>query len=260
MSEIQFVNALGDAIEAAIAERASSRDRRRSRRWVLRGRGRLIVALAVLLLGGAAFAATLQSSRSLATAGLACYEGTGTDASAYYDVENHGRSPQAACAEVFRASGPRALAAPGVQLIACVDPHGYVAVFRSNGAPGQCTGLRMSPLQTASYALAEAGVQRLLRQLRPLTRGGACVPAHTLEADADRVLRQLGWRGWHTALRQQLSHRGPCARFEATGSSISDPAASLDAKHRTVWIVSGHTDAEAPDRSPTVPRLDAPPG
>lgn len=239
MSEIPFVQALGDAIEAAIAERAPSRGRRRSRSWVLRGRGRLIVALAVLLLGGAAFAATQQGSRSLATAGLACYEGTGTDASAYYDVEEHGRSPQAACAEVFRASGPRALAAPGVQLIACVDPHGYVAVFKSNGAAGQCTGLRMSPLQTASYALAEASVQKLLSQLTPLTQAGACVPAHTLEADVDRVLRRLGSRGWHAALEQHLSHQGPCARFEATGSSISDPAASLDAKHRTLWIVSG---------------------
>ena len=239
MSEIPFVNALGDAIETAIAEQAPSSDRRRSRRWVLRGRGRLIVALAVLVLGGAAFAATQQTSRSLATAGLACYEGTGTDASAYYDVEAHGRSPQAACAEVFRASGPRALAAPGVQLIACADRHGYVSVFKSNGSAGQCTALRMSPLQTASYALAEAGVQKLVRQVRPLTHARACVPAHTLEADVDRVLRQLGWRGWHTAIQQQLSHEGPCARFEATGSSISDPAASLDATHRTVWIVTG---------------------
>jgi hypothetical protein len=238
MSEIPFVNTLGDAIETAIAAQAPSSSSRRSRSWVLRGRGRLIVALAILLLGGAAFAATQQSSRSLATAGLACYEGTGTDASAYYDVAEHGRSPQAACAEVFRASGPRALAAAGVQLIACAAPRGYVAVFKSNGSAGQCTGLRMSPLQTAPYALAEASVQKLLRQLRPLTQARACIPAHTLEADVDRVLRRLGWRGWHSAIQQQLSHQGTCATFEATGSSMSDPTASLDAKHRTVWIVS----------------------
>jgi hypothetical protein len=239
MSEIPFVNALGDAIEAAIADHAPSSGRRRPGSWVLRGRGRLIVALAAVVLGGAAFAATQQSSRSLATAGLACYEGTGTDASAYYDVEEHGRSPQAACAEVFRASGPRALAAPGARLIACADPHGYVAVFMSNGSVGQCTGLRMSPLQTASYAPGEAGVQGMLRQLRPLTRARTCVRANTLEADVDRVLRRMGWRGWHTAVERQLSHQGPCARFEPTGSSISDPAATLDAKRRTVWIVRG---------------------
>ncbi len=240
MSEIPFLNALGDAIEAAITDEEPVRARRRSRIWAWRGRGRLVVALAALALGGAAFAATQQNSTTLAISGLACYEGTGTNASAYYDVEANGRSPQAACAHVFDSSGPHALATPGVRLVACADPHGYIAVFQSDSSTRQCQQLGMKPLQSRSYAVAHAAVRTLLRALQAVNPGGGCVTPGTVLAGVRHVLGRLGWHGWRAAIQPRLSNHGACARFMGTGSSISDPAASLDAQHHTVWIITSN--------------------
>jgi hypothetical protein len=238
MSEIRFVRALGEAIETAIADQPSISSRPRLRLRRLHLRGRLMVAVGLMVLGGAAFAATRQNSTTLATSGLACYEGASTRASAYYDVDARGHSPQVACAEVFGTSGPRALAHRGVKLVACANPHGYVAVFKANGSTGQCEQLGMTPLAAAGYTAAEARVQRLVSRLRALTPRGACVPVPRLLADVRRALGELGWQGWHPAIQHQLGG-GPCGRFEATGSSSSGPAASLDSQRKTIWIVAG---------------------
>jgi hypothetical protein len=238
MNEIPFVNALGDALESAITTPTPARTRARPGIRRLRGRTRLIIAIALMALGGAAYAATQQDSTTLATSGLACYESTGFGGDAYYDVETDGLSPQEACKRAFRDGGPRALAAPAAKLVACANPHGYVAVFQASGSSRQCAQLGLSTLQIGPYAAAQARAQRLIRALAKLQVVHACVAAETLEREVQGALRRLGWTGWRTAVRQQFGG-GRCARFEATGGSISDPAASLDSARKTVWIVTG---------------------
>lgn len=241
MSDIPYVNQLGDAIEAAIAcEPESPRRRRLPRIAVPRGRRTASIVLAALAIGGAAaaLAHTFQNSTALVAGGVACYAGTGTGASAYYNVEADGRSPQAACARVFRTDGPPALARPGVKLVACADPHGYVAVFRATGAAAQCRSERMSPLHTRSYAVAQSRVDRLVRALAVIGASRPCIPPAVLVGDVQHALHRLGWSGW----RAQLQHDqggGGCGLFEGTGSSFSDPTASLDPGHHVVWIVAG---------------------
>ena len=241
MSDIPYVNQLGDAIEAAIAhDQESARSRRLPRVGLLRGRRGLSVVLATLAIGGAAaaLAHTLQNSTALVAGGIACYAGTGTGSSAYYNVEADGRSPQAACVRVFRTDGPAALARPGVKLVACADPHGYVAVFRASGTAAQCRSERMSPLQTRSYAVAQSRVDRLVRALASIGASRRCIPPAALVGDVQRALHRLDWRGWHARIQHNPAGGG-CGLFEGTGSSFSDPTASLDAGHHVVWIVAG---------------------
>src|SRR4029077_11686267 len=210
MSDIPYVNQLGDAIEAAIACEPESARRRLPRIGIPRGRRGASIVLAALAIGGAAaaLAQTLQNSTALVAGGVACYAGTGTGASAYYNVEADGRSPQAACVRVFRTDGPAALARPGVKFVACADPHGYVAVFRATGAAAQCRSERMSPLQTRSYAVAQSRVDRLVRALAVMGASRPCIPPAVLVGDVQRELHRLGWSGWHAQLQHDQGGGG----------------------------------------------------
>lgn len=255
MSEIPFVNLLGDAIETAISRKAAtspggaaSRSRPvRGRR--LRGLGvlgrhrRASVVLVALVLGSGAvaIAETLQSSTALVTGGIVCYAGSSAGASVqmYANVEANGRSPEVACADVFRTDGPAALAAPGVKLTACADPNGFVAVFRATGAADQCRRQGLSPLQARSYAIAQSSVDRLVRALNNLGASHACIAPSILFGDVRRVLGRLGWSGWRPELQARPEAAGGCGMFLGTGSSFSDPTASLDAKNHVVWITAG---------------------
>lgn len=249
MSEIPFVNRLGDAIDAAIVRETAARadDRATSRSWfpglgAVRSRRGAAVVLAVLAIGGgaAALAQTLQSPTALVAGGIACYAGTGTGApSAYFDIEANGRSPQTACAQVFRTDGPARLGLPGVTLVPCADPHGYVAVFQSTGAAGQCHSQGMSALAPRPYAAAEVRVDRLVDALARIGASRPCIAPSTLVRDVQAELDRRGWSGWRARLQEQPAGQGACGMFQATGSSASDPTASLDAGHRVVWVVSG---------------------
>lgn len=252
MTQIPFFDQLGDAIEAAIARgaaepvraEAAAREpepRRRSRIAGRRSWRRASLLLAALAIVGAtaAIAQTLQHSTRLVTGGIACYAGNGVGALAYYNVEADGRSPQTACKHVFRKEGPAALAKPGVKLVACADPHGYVAVFRATGAAAQCGSQGMSPLQARPYAVAQTRVDRLVHTLAAVGADRRCIAPSALVSDTQRALDRLGWSGWRARLQAQPANSGSCGLFEGTGSSFSDPTASLDAAHRTVWIERG---------------------
>jgi hypothetical protein len=253
MSEIPFVNLLGEAIETAITPDAtrspegSAFSPGHASRWRLRGAGVLrrhqrigAVLLAIAIGGGAvAVAETLQSSTALVAGGIVCYGGTGTGGSMYAGVEANGRSPEAACADVFRSDGPAALGRPGVKLTACADPHGYVAVFEATGTADQCRAEGMSPLQAQSYALAQSSVDRLVQALNKLGANRTCIPPAVLVSDVQRTLRRLGWSGWQAELQKQASGSGACGLFVGTGGSFSDPMASLDASHHIVSITTG---------------------
>lgn len=244
MSHVPFVDQLGDSLESAAARHLATDGAPRGAWWrrisPSRRRTRVIAVLAVLALaGGGALAATQQSSVTLVAGGLACYAGTGADSSAYFDVEPNGRSPLAACAAVFRKDGPAALAAPGVKLLACTDPHGYIAVFEAaKDADDQCRRLGMSQFQAAPYAAAQSTVDGLVAALGRLHPSAGCVPVRTLRSEVQAVLVRLGWSGWH-AEQQRTPSPGRCGLFEGTGASFSDPTASIDAGRRVVWVVAG---------------------
>lgn len=252
MSQIPFVNQLGDAIEAAISTDAvrspAVPGRRALWRWRLprastfRRHQRAGIVLAALVIGGGAVAVaeTFQNSTALVAGGIVCYAGTGTGASQMYaDVEADGRSPEAACADVFRADGPAALGGPGVRLRACADRNGYVAVFASSGAADQCKAEGMSPLQARSYHAAEANVDHLVQALTKLGASRQCIAPSMLVGDVQRVLERSGWSNWHAELQKQPAGSGGCGLFLGTGSSVSDPTASLDAGQHVVWVVAG---------------------
>jgi hypothetical protein len=245
MSQIPFVNQLGDALEAAmereaarsaVADAPAARPKRRRLGW---RRGALLLAVVAAAGATAAFAHTFQSSTTLVAGGIACYEGTGTNASAYYNVEANGRTPEAACKRVFRTEGPAWLAGSGVSLVACADPHGYVAVFRDSGAAGQCGAQGMSRLQARSYAAAQSSVDRLVQALAQIGNSRACIRPATLVGDVQGELQRLGWHGWQARLQPLPGEQGQCGMYEGTGSSFSDPTASLDTANRTVWVVAG---------------------
>ena len=255
MSEIPFVNLLGEAVEAAISREAAASPRGTAfgrglaRRWrlpgvgVLRRHQRIGAVLLALAIGGGAVAVaeTLQSSTALVTGGVVCYGGTGTGGSVqmYAGVEPNGRSPETTCADVFRTDGPAALARPGVTLIACADPHGYVAVFKATGATDQCQAQGMSPLQARSYALAQSSVDSLVKALNRLGANSTCIAPAVLVGDVEHVLVRLGWSGWRAELQKLPTGSGACGMFDGTGGSFSDPTASLDAVHHVVWIATG---------------------
>jgi hypothetical protein len=108
----------------------------------------------------------LFPARSLVAGGIACYQGTDTNASAYFDIEANGHTPQDACRGVFATCGPSALGVPGVRVATCSTPSGYVAVFKAKGSAGQCQQLGRSPVDTRAYAAAAGNVETLAPDLR----------------------------------------------------------------------------------------------
>jgi hypothetical protein len=240
MSEIPFLNELGDAFEHAISA-APVRFRRRRvprRRW---GAALVLVAL----LGGAAATADVllqpPSATTQAASGITCYASTSFDGDTYADVEANGRSPIEACRDTFAADGPASLGTPGAQLVACVKSGLGVVVLAASGDPNQCSKMGMFTFEPGSYATAQSSVDTLVRSLAALGANRTCTPVSSLRAEVQVVLTKLGWRGWRAA-QQQLpgtASAGACGLFLGTGSSFSDPTASVDSNAKVVWIVSG---------------------
>src|SRR5436305_9281131 len=99
MSEIPFVDALGDSLEAAFAAAPSPSRRLRLPRSG-RGRLRLLVAVLALALAGFAGARALLSTTELATNSIACYSGTSDDAN-MAAISADGQPPLQACGAVL---------------------------------------------------------------------------------------------------------------------------------------------------------------
>lgn len=187
MSEIPFVQRLGDALEEAIAPPERAR-RRRRRRF-----GGLAVAVFLLGAGGVTIAEILDDPEKLATGSVACYSEPRLEPDEISVQSVGGRSPTAACAEILRTDGP---------LVACVH-HDFVAVF-----PGRdtCERLGLRPLPEG-YEDAREKVARLRREVARLTGAADCVPPRTLTRQVQRVLDRSGWEGWHAAVG---FGEGPC--------------------------------------------------
>jgi hypothetical protein len=228
MSEIPFVTALGNALDAAISAPAQRRFHVPRRRLTL-----VAVALIVLATGGLAAAHFLAGPEKLASNSVGCYDRASLDADV--SVPNGVASPLEACAAVYRAEGQ-----PVPPLVACAGK-GAVAVFPGQG-DAVCRRLGLAPLPPG-YALARQRVATLQTGILALEGAADCTPPPQLAQRVQALLDSSGWTGWRTRLRLDRSS-GPCGSVSGLGGDgRRSIAGSLDADRRLVMVVG------APNRS-----------
>jgi hypothetical protein len=214
MSEIPFVNALGDALERAAS--APQRSRRRVwRTW------RVVPVIAIVVAGAATAATMFNGTTQLAAESISCISGTGNDGNGAYDIQTLGRTPEQACSAV--------VGRPAAELLACDGGHFGIVVYYSTGRPGQCASLGYRPLP-ANYAADDARVHQLVIALTRLYDSRDCISPTALASGTDAVLRHLGFVGWRPQLElgPPPFRSGPCGTFPATGGSTSSAAAAVD--------------------------------
>lgn len=187
MSEIKFVNELGDEIERAAAARIAGRRGRIRRRLTIGGLGFAIAATGV-----AAASGVFSTPEQLAALPITCYEAPNAGVSV---LSAGDQSPVEACRRVI----------PTGRLVACRAP-AHVAVLP--GGPAECAKLGYEPLP-AEYAIARAKVVELGRELAALEASADCVPLDEFAERAQRVLDRRGWAGWSVDVRDDLDE-GPC--------------------------------------------------
>jgi hypothetical protein len=250
MSEIRYVNRLGDALDlmvdtatapgGAAGRRSRLRDTRLSR--LPRGRSRLFVCLAVVLVGGGvATPPTLlsQSTTVLVAHGLSCDYGQPnhyTDQA--FDVEEGARTPTQACAAVERV--------PAAKLIGCASAKFGVVVYDRNGSASECESVGMTALPSG-YARATKRVATLIDDLNRLQASQNCFTPSALVAATQSTLNTLGFRGWHAEIARSPGDTNPpawhCAQYPASGLRYSDAASAVSydysGRSRIVAVVSG---------------------
>jgi hypothetical protein len=208
MSQIPFVDRLGDAIDVAIAADPKAA-RRRSRRRVRRV-GLLAVA-AVLVIGGTVAAAELLTEpEKLAATEVDCLYDPASGGGV--GIHPGGQDPVAAC-RAFLAGQGKALVEGGSlpavpkSLVACVRPDvGKVVVIA--GHQGDCERYKLGALP-AEYTPAREQVAELERELRAIEARAECIPLEELTRQVQVLLDRSGWTGWAATPRPDVSD-GPC--------------------------------------------------
>jgi hypothetical protein len=210
MSQIPFVNQLGDELERA-AERAQPG---RQRQWRRRRFGLLAVG-AALLVSGSAIAGGLFSGEAehQATASVACYDG----ADGEFDRSVAVVPPEAGSADVSPVALCRrelGLAGQEVRpMVACGTP-ASVAVIpgRSRAA---CAAAGFAPLNR-DYPSARKRAASLERQILRIEASADCVAPDQMVRRVQRLLDRSRWIGWTARLRTDLGH-GPCGSVSYLG-------------------------------------------
>ena len=184
--------------------------RRHRRRLAL---GALVPAVA-LLLAGVGVAAYLFTRPATQLEGIGCYRSASLDADTAV-VSGDGRSPVAACAEIWRS----AFGTPAPTLQACVLESGAVGVFPG---PNAETCRRLGLAELASGYEAEAQRFAELRDALTARLGGTCIG----EGEAGRIvgseLRQRGFDHWKIEVGEGIAGEGfsaarPCAGLAFDG-------------------------------------------
>lgn len=228
MSEIPFVNQLGDAIEVAIARRVPAR-----RRFRLTRRRYLAVALAALAVAGgsAAVAELLHDPVEIGFGAVGCFEGTQPDGNVAV-ITDPTKSPVALCATSLHQTYGR-LGLEASDLIACSwQGHGIVVVAR--GDRGSCQARGLAPVP-AAYELGRRRAARLQALAVDFERHAGCLPPDEFARRLTGELHRRGWTHWRAVAG---GGEGPCGRVSvATGSSIVGwIAAAVDASARTITV------------------------
>lgn len=222
MSEIPFVQALGDAIDAAVSASAPRRTRVPRRRLML-----IAAALVVLATGSLAVAHFFASPQKLASDGVGCYDGASLRANV--TVPNGVGSPLAECAAVYRSEGQ-----PVPKLVACAG-NGAVAVFPGRD-PALCNRLGLAPLPRG-YTAARRSVGRLQQHILAVERSADCIAPDELARRVQIILDRSGWTGWRPVLRLDVAS-GPCGSVSGLGGDgRRSIAGSLDPDRRLVMVV-----------------------
>jgi hypothetical protein len=213
VSEIPFVNALGDEIE-----RAAARRRGRIRRRLAIG----TIGIAIAATGVAAASGVFSSPEQLAGTSVACYDHASLNGNVAV-LSTGERTPIETCRHVLNTYAP---------LIACAGE--TVAVFP--GGKGTCEklGLRALPAQ---YATARARVNAFARDIEALEQSADCIPPRELAGRVQALLDRSGWTGWHTWLRLDIED-GPCGTVSSQGGDGRRTIeGSLDTDGHRVMVV-----------------------
>ncbi|HEV7937465.1 MAG TPA: hypothetical protein VGP18_05515 [Solirubrobacteraceae bacterium] len=231
MSDIPFVNQLGDAIDTAVARPA------RRTAWLSQlrsNRAAIVLVALVALSSGVALASGLLTSNSpieLATAGPMCF--TSASLRDGSGPANNDLLPIPACTQTRRLLGQ-----PARPLVACVSDHppdGYsgVAVFPGSGSDA-CEHAGLKPLP-AGYLSALSRVATLEASLVKLDTVGCVSPAR-LAARVQMLLNKGGWVSWHASLRTDPAG-GPCGSVMGfTGGSNTSFQGSIYAPDRQITV------------------------
>jgi hypothetical protein len=223
LSEIPFVNQLGDAIEAAISTRPSTRRPRVSRGALL-----ALAAAVALAVAAVAVARVLSSSDELAARSIACY--SAPDLGSTVTIIADGKSPTAACAAVLRQTGD-----PVAALVACSNGSS-VAVFPGSD-PALCARLKLQPLP-AGFAASQAKVARLAAGVAALEARSDCPTANGLAGSVQQLLDRQGWAGWRAEVQQPS--RGPCGSVSLLdGGGNRSIQGALDPTRQVVIVSTG---------------------
>ena len=226
MSEIPYVNQLGDAFDDAIARRARAPRRRRLGR-----RRHLAVALAALsvAVGGAAIADMLSDPVDLAAGGVACFSNSDMTGDVAI-TSNPGQSPVELCAEAQKGSGVVA-----ADLIACRRERAVVVLPRRGRKGCAALGLAALPRNFEEGRLQVADLQTAVMALE---RRADCIPPRRLARQVEALLRLSGWTGWRTWLRVD-EDAGPCGRVsQMRGDGLREIGGSLHTETHRIIIWS----------------------
>lgn len=220
MSEIRYVDRLGDAIEAAAWRRIAAR-RSRIRRLLVGVTGAAVLGASVTTA-----AAILDDSQKLAAGGVYCYDTADLDGGADAILAGD-RSPVAACAAEIGRTEPR---------VACSD--GETVAVVPGRSPATCARLGLAPLP-ATYQSARERTAAFAEGVRAIEASARCIPPDELARRVQALLDRSGWSGWTTWLRLDVSD-GPCGSVSGrNGDGTTSVEPSLDVDGRRVMIFGG---------------------
>jgi hypothetical protein len=208
MSQIPFVDRLGDALEAAAADHTARQ--RRVRRRVRRA-GTLALAAVLAVAGTVTAAELLSEPERLAATEVDCLYDPATGGGV--GIHPGAQDPVAACRAFLAGPGKTLVndgslpAGAATPLVACVRSD-LAKVVVIAGSQGACERHRLDPLPGA-YDPAREKVAKLERDLRAIEASAACIPPKVLARRVQALLDRSGWTGWRATLRPDLSD-GPC--------------------------------------------------
>lgn len=223
MSEIPFVNQLGDAIEKMAVQHT-----RRRRRYVPRVSA-AVAALCVVVAGVATASTFLNDGERLVAAGVECYEKTSDFHRSGAQPIVGARSPVEACS---------AMLGDDVARVACVDGAERMVAVVPGNSPAACERLGLAPLP-ADYGQARQRLRALERNVAEIETGG-CIPPRVFAQRLQALLDGTGWTGWKAQLRLDVAD-GSCgyARGLTGGDGGLSLEGGLDPRRRLVFVYGG---------------------
>jgi hypothetical protein len=219
VSEIKFVNRLGDAIERSAAAHVAGR-RGRLRRRLLGG----ALGIAIAAAGAAAASGVFSDPQTLAATPVSCYDARSLARNVAV-VSAGEATPIETCRRVLGIDGP---------LVACAEPTVTVHVFP--GRAGTCRKLGLEPMPR-DYAAARQRVNAFARDVMALERRSGCLPPAEFARHVQALLERSGWTGWRPWVRLDVQD-GPCGAVsgvDGAGRRTIDGALSTD-KRRVIVV------------------------